>query len=106
MVVVITGICASADRGARQGIGEFAPLFQAAGSQVPTNAPPGVGLEGGSAGQAQGVVVTAGIARELRIWRVTMAKYARASSPPLNRFGMGEAGVNGALKENATVPVH
>ena len=54
----------------------------------------------------KGLLSLRAIARELRIWRVTVAKYARASSPPLNRFGMGEAGVNGALKENATVPVH
>ena len=46
------------------------------------------------------------IACELGISRVTVAMYARASRPPPNRFGMGEAGVNGALIENAAVPVN
>ncbi len=46
------------------------------------------------------------IARQLGIARDTVAKYARASSPPINRFGMSEAGVNGAPKENAVVPVY
>ena len=36
----------------------------------------------------------------------TVAKYARASKPPLNRFGMRAAGVNRAPIENAAVPVH
>ena len=46
------------------------------------------------------------IARELGMARMTVAKYARASRPPLNRFGMGEAGVNGAQIDNAAVPVY
>ena len=46
------------------------------------------------------------IARQLGIAQDAVAKHARASSPPINRFGMGEAGVNGALKENAVVPIY
>ena len=66
---------------------------------MPTNAPPGVGL-GGAVQQAKrkGLSLRA-IARELGVSRVTVAKYARANRPPLNRFGMGDAGANGALLE-------